>query len=62
MKTEDAINFYGGDRNQLARVLGIWVTSTYQWGEYPPIGRQYQLEILTDGALKAERGADDETR
>lgn len=61
MTTQDAIDFYGGDRNRLAAALGVWVSATYQWGEFPPIGRQYQLEILSDGKLKAEREDNDNT-
>lgn len=59
MRTQEALDYYDGKHFRLAQALGIWVTAIYQWGEYPPIGRQYQLEVLTDGALKAERNDDD---
>lgn len=28
------------------------------WREYPPLVQQYQLEVLTNGGLRAQRGAD----
>ncbi len=37
----------------MARALGIDQSSIYSWGEYPPIGRQYQLQAITNGKLKA---------
>jgi hypothetical protein len=54
MKTQEAIDHYGGIR-QLAEVLATWPQTIYQWGEYPPMGRQYELQIRTDGKLKAEK-------
>ncbi|CAB4215750.1 DNA-binding transcriptional regulator Cro, partial [uncultured Caudovirales phage] len=27
----------------------------YQWGEKPPMSRQYELEVKTEGTLKADR-------
>ena len=53
MTTKEAIEYYGGIK-QLAAKLGIWAHVIYRWGEYPPIGRQYELEVKTNGALKAE--------
>ena len=52
MKTQDAIDHYGGIR-QLAEVLKTWPQTIYQWGEFPPMGRQYELQIKTGGKLKA---------
>jgi hypothetical protein len=54
MRTRDAVQHYGGIR-ELAAALGIWPHNISRWGEYPPKARQYQLEVLTDGALQAER-------
>lgn len=53
MKTADAIEHFGGV-TALARALEIRRVAVYQWGEYPPSGRQYELEVLTSGALRAE--------
>ena len=51
--TEQAKTYYGGVR-ELALALGIWPHNISRWGEYPPLARQYELEIKTGGALKAE--------
>lgn len=37
----------------LARALGISYEAVRQWGEEVPDLRQYQLECITNGALKA---------
>lgn len=54
MTTQQAIDYFGSHR-ELAQILGVSTQSIYQWGEYPPLGRQYELEIKTRGALRAER-------
>jgi len=54
MKTKDAIDHFGGIK-ELASFLGIWAHVIYRWGEFPPMARQYELEVRTNGALKAER-------
>jgi len=56
MKTQDAIDYYGG-RDALARALGLDRTATYHWGDEVPELRQYQLQVLTEGGLKASRRA-----
>ncbi len=53
MTTKEAINYYGGTK-QLARALDIWPHTISRWGDYPPLGRQYELEVKTGGELKAE--------
>ena len=53
MTTTQAIEYYGGIK-QLAAALGIWAHVIYRWGEYPPMARQYELEVKTNGALRAE--------
>lgn len=60
MTTQEALNHFDNSPMLLAQALGIWVSAIYQWGEYPPIGRQYQLEVLTEGKLKVERNDNDE--
>ena len=54
MTTEEAIQHFGG-RKALADALGVWPQVIYQWGERPPMGRQYELEVKTGGVLKADR-------
>jgi hypothetical protein len=59
MKTSDAISHFGS-KSALAAALGIKTPSVYDWGEEVPIGRQFQIELITEGALRATRpsGAD----
>lgn len=40
----------------LADAIGISQGSVSKWGEFPPQLRQLQLEALSGGVLKAERG------
>ncbi|WP_339885626.1 Cro/CI family transcriptional regulator [Vreelandella maris] len=54
MKTEDAIKHFGGKKIELARALKISPSAVTMWGEEIPLLRQYQLERITDGALKAD--------
>lgn len=54
MTTQQAIDHYGSDK-ELAHALGIYPQAIHHWGEYPPPGRQYELEVKTKGKLKAER-------
>ena len=54
MKTQEAIDYWGGVKN-LADDLKTWPQTIYQWGEYPPMGRQYEIEIKSDGQLRAEK-------
>lgn len=54
MKRQTAIEYYGSIP-KLARALKITYEAVRQWGDEVPELRQYQLEKLTDGALKAGR-------
>jgi hypothetical protein len=55
MKTKEAIEHFGSVP-ALAAALGMRSRqAVYYWGEYPTPGRQYQIEVLTNGALRAER-------
>lgn len=53
MTTKQALDYYGS-RMALAQALGIWPHNISRWGKYPPIERQYELEVKTKGKLKAE--------
>lgn len=57
MTTEEAKLFFGGAR-ELAEALGIWPHNVSRWGERPPLSRQYEIQVKTNGALRA----DDENR
>ena len=61
MKTKQAIKRFGSAA-ALARALGISRQSVHDWGDTVPEGRAYQLEVLTEGALKAPRPPNIEAR
>ena len=52
MKTKTAQQYYGS-RKALAEALGVTVGAISLWGDDVPELRQYQLEVLTRGKLKA---------
>ncbi len=54
MTTQEAIEHYGSVK-KLADALGIWPQVIYTWGEAPPMARQYELEVKTEGTLRADR-------
>jgi len=54
MTTAEAIEYFGGIK-RLAGALNVWPQGIYAWGERPPMSRQYELEVKTNGALKADR-------
>ena len=56
MTTQQAIDFYGSVR-ALAHALGISTQAVYAWGDTPPMSAQYELQVKTDGALKASEAA-----
>jgi hypothetical protein len=51
MKTADAIADFGGIYN-LAVALGIYPQAIYQWGEYVPELRRYQIEAIKNSKAK----------
>jgi hypothetical protein len=52
MRKADAIKVFG-TAAELARALGITRQSLTSWGDTVPLARQYQIERLTGGRLKA---------
>jgi len=55
MKKSDVVRYFGGVQ-QTADALGIRYQSVREWPEEGvPEGRQYQIQILTDGQLKADQ-------
>jgi transcriptional repressor of cell division inhibition gene dicB len=52
MTTEQAIKHYGGVA-KLAKALGITKQAIAQWSDSPPLARQYQLQVMTCGVLRA---------
>ena len=58
MKTEAVIEHFG-TKAAVARALGVSMAAVSQWGEMVPVGRAYQIEVITGGALKASEAATD---
>lgn len=54
MLTSDVLAYFDGSRAKLAEALGITRVASYQWGEYPPVLRQLQLQEITNGKLRVE--------
>ncbi len=48
------IKHFGGV-GATARVLGISKQAVSKWPDPIPLGRQYQIEVLTEGKMRAER-------
>ncbi|WP_392342708.1 Cro/CI family transcriptional regulator [uncultured Shewanella sp.] len=53
MKKQIAVDHFKGKSN-LAKALGISPASVSQWPDDVPELRAYQIERLTEGALKAD--------
>lgn len=56
MTTSDAVSHFGS-ATKLARALGIKPAAVSQWGEYPPLLRQFQIELVSKRKLRAEVAA-----
>lgn len=52
MKLQAVINHWGSKTN-VAKALGLHKSAITNWGDKVPQARQYQIEILTNGKLKA---------
>jgi len=55
--TEEAIQHFGSLK-RLADALGVWPQVIYRWGEHPPMARQYEIEVKTEGKLRADHEQD----
>lgn len=53
MKLSEAVAHFGTEA-ELARKLGIKPQAVYQWGDKVPMRRQYQIQLMTKGKLKAD--------
>jgi DNA-binding transcriptional regulator YdaS (Cro superfamily) len=56
MKTQEAADFFGS-KSKLAKAIGIFPSAITQWGETVPLLRQYQIQSITKGKLKAAASA-----
>jgi hypothetical protein len=52
MKTKEVAAHFGS-KTKLADALGISPSAVTMWGETVPEGRQFQLQVLTNGKFKA---------
>lgn len=53
MTTKEVIKYFGTAK-AVGRFLDIEPAAVRLWGERPPKGRQFELELRTGGALKAD--------
>lgn len=53
MKTRDAADYFGS-KKKLADALGIQPSAVTMWGDSIPVSRQYQIQVLSQGKLRAE--------
>lgn len=51
MLKSDVIKHYGSVQ-AAAEAIGVNGSAISQWGEYVPLGRAYQFEKITNGALQ----------
>jgi hypothetical protein len=54
MTYEEALHWAGGTQVRLAAVLGITQPSVSVWHGIIPPQYQYELEVLSEGALRAD--------
>jgi len=54
MNIQKAIEFFGS-KSELSRALGITPQALTYWGDEIPHVRQFQIEVLTKGKLKADK-------
>ncbi|WP_434929903.1 Cro/CI family transcriptional regulator [Shewanella sp. HL-SH5] len=52
MKTADVIAHFGG-QGRLAKAIDVSQPAISKWGETVPELRAYQIQVLTNGKLKA---------
>lgn len=53
MKTADAIQFFGS-KSAVAKALRVSPAAISQWGEQVPMRRQFEIEHVSGGALRAD--------
>ena len=53
MKKQDVIEYYG-TMAAAARALGVKRQAVHQWPDEVPLGRAYQLQVITNGELRVQ--------
>lgn len=61
MTLKEAIEYFG-TRSELAKKLNISLPAISFWKNKIPMGRQYQIELMTNGELKADTESEDSER
>lgn len=56
MKTGEVIKFYKS-ASKAAAALGITKSAVFAWAESPPRGMQFELQVISNGQLIADRNA-----
>ena len=54
MRTQEAIDHFKTSK-ALADALGVKPSAISQWGEVPPLPRQYQIQVLTKNKLRVTK-------
>lgn len=57
MTIEELAAYFHNNQSEISRLLGISRSSVNEWFKKGkiPLMRQYQIEVLTNGKLKADR-------
>lgn len=53
MKKIEVVDYFGGQK-ETGDALGISQAAVSLWGDEVPLTRQYQIEVITKGELKAD--------
>ena len=53
MTTQDVLDYFQ-THGAIAKALGITQSAVSQWDDRPPMLRQYQIQVLTQGGLRAD--------
>lgn len=53
MRKKDAVSHYG-TQEKVALALGIRRQAVQGWGDVVPLGRAYQLQVLSRGKLRVD--------
>lgn len=56
MRTQEAVKYFRG-KSKLAAALKISPAAVSQWGMHIPKLRQFELQLLTKGALRIDKSA-----
>lgn len=53
MTSKDVLDYFE-TQAAIAKALGITQSAVSQWDDRPPMLRQYQIQVLTQGKLRAD--------